>query len=735
METSKNNNSTSIKDEYPKVKSLKCKASFDQLNEKEKLYAYYFYKASWSGFPIVLFNMSPEGPLLFVLFQKFFKSFESVNKAFETIISNLSKEIAMNFFEYVCNVYDNAGNYRSFGFDKIYSKIDEYKFKVILDLTPCNNTKNEINDIFNNIKDKIFDTSDKTKSIGFNCTDGVNNYYLGNIEKNEIDNIDDYLLKNNIYVLNTRLIKFNNKNSNNADEYAYLVGSVNEKVISESKYNNMKIHGIYGDFSEFLNDLNVNLKECKKYISNNNANQINMIDKYIESFDTGSIEAHKQSQIHWVKDVKPVVETNIGWIETYVDPKGLRGYYEGMVAIVDKENSKKYTTLVNNAKTLLDPKNIPWPSDFENYPFKEPDYTQIDVVAFASDGCPLGINIPNYSDIVENHGFKNVTIGNNLPSFKASNISFMKEEDKIIYEKYAFTSMNIHTACHELLGHGSGKLLRKTIDNNNKDGCKYNFNYGVTKDPLTNKLIDDSNVYIENETFESRFSSICRSYEECRADLSGLFFGKMKSVCEIFNIKENEIDNCVFSKWNMHVRKGILGLKFYNEKSKKWGQAHVQGAYVFTSYILKNQDKHKPIIKLEFNNNKTVPVKDRFIIQLNKEEIINQGHKLVENMLLKLNIWKSTGNFNEGSKFYEEHSIVDEYMLKIKDFVVENTPPRALTINNNLFMDVNNNVYVKEYEESFIGLIESYIDRYTDEDNRKILRQHNKWDDISSLIN
>ena len=230
------------KNDIVQVKSLKFANSFSQLTSDEKHYAYYFCKASWAGFPIVLFNASPEGPYLFVIFQKFFRSFDSVYKAKEIILKELSEEDTNNFIEYVASVYDNAGNYRSFGNDKIYPKLSQESFEKILNLS---HEKEPILKLFNHIKTKIYDTSDNTKSIGLNDKGGVNNYYLNGITEDEIKFVDNFLSEAGILHLNTRLIKF--LNSNGEVSFGYIVGSIDKKVVDHK-------NNIYGLFMGiFLN--------------------------------------------------------------------------------------------------------------------------------------------------------------------------------------------------------------------------------------------------------------------------------------------------------------------------------------------------------------------------------------------------------------------------------------------------------------------------------------------------
>lgn len=140
-----------------------------------------------------------------------------------------------------------------------------------------------------------------------------------------------------------------------------------------------------------------------------------MVQKYIEHYENGSIETHKDSQRKWIADKGPVVESNMGWIETYLDPENMRAYFEGWVAVVDKVKSQKFQNLVTKSEVIIP--MLPWPKEMEKENFLAPDFTMLEVISFATTGTPLGINIPNYDDIRDNEGFKNVFLGNSMATY------------------------------------------------------------------------------------------------------------------------------------------------------------------------------------------------------------------------------------------------------------------------------------------------------------------------------
>ena len=131
----------------------------------------------------------------------------------------------------------------------------------------------------------------------------------------------------------------------------------------------------------------------------------------------------------------------------------------------------------------------------------------------------------------------------------------------------------MHVACHELLGHGVGKLIYR-----NADGTCPSFT-----DPVNGETFES--CYEAGETWNGKFGAISTSYEECRADTCGFFLCQLPEVYTLFGWEASQIDIMLWCSLMNQFRKGVLGLQLYNAETKKWGQAHTQGAYVLTQYL------------------------------------------------------------------------------------------------------------------------------------------------------
>lgn len=130
------------------------------------------------------------------------------------------------------------------------------------------------------------------------------------------------------------------------------IGSISTKQSkSNIEFKGHQFRLEYGEFSPYLKEMNGYLAEAQKFA--NNEHESEMIRKYIAHFESGDINDHKDSQRDWIKDKGPVVESNLGWIEHYVDPENMRAVFEGWVAIVDKNRSAKYGSLVSNSQQIV----------------------------------------------------------------------------------------------------------------------------------------------------------------------------------------------------------------------------------------------------------------------------------------------------------------------------------------------------------------------------------------------
>ncbi|CDW76384.1 dipeptidyl-peptidase 3 [Stylonychia lemnae] len=667
-----------------RVQYLDFVKPWTQLTDQERNYAYYIYKASWAGALMVPHQISYEAPALFTLFQAYFQQKDLLALEEAAATHGVTQEEWQKFVAYVGGFYGNMSNYHSFGDMKFVPEIPQEKFRAILYSNPLYSDATSfyaelLDRVYPLVEREIFALEKPFTTLNYPEKGGITAYFSSNMVMADLDLVREFLADQKINPLNTRAFK--------RDDGTYLitVGSINTGE-REVTFKDKQFTVQHGEFSKYLEECNQYLEQAKLYAANDL--QREMIELYIEHFKTGDIETHKESQRRWIKDKGPVVECNMGWIEVYIDPENIRAYFEGWVAVVDKQKSLKFQKLVENSEQIIP--LLPWPKEMEKDSFLAPDFTTLDIIAFATNSCPLGINIPNYDDIRDNEGFKNVFLNNSMPSYAISAMQFATEEQTKVLVDNTTKCYEVHVACHELLGHGVGKLIYRSE------------NIPEFVDPVTGEKF--TSCYEEGEDWNGKFGSISTSYEECRADTCGFYLCTLPEVYTLFGFEDHEVDTVLWVNVMNQFRKGILGLQLFNVETNKWGQAHTWGAYVFSQYIYQNQKSKIVDFEIVDANN--------FYIHLDKELLAKEGKELIREFLMILQTYKSSGAIDRAEKFWQRYSIVDGIFLKIRDIVIEKKKPRRIELNANLVRNDENDIQVVNYSETFEQIIHSYAQRY-----------------------
>ncbi|MED6238575.1 bifunctional diacylglycerol diphosphate phosphatase/phosphatidate phosphatase, partial [Ataeniobius toweri] len=503
------------------ISALDCHEAFRLLSPREKKYAHYLSRAAWYGGLVVLLQTSPESANIFVLLQRIFRKqtpeqLEDVAKA-----AGLSSDEYQAFLVYAAGLYANMGNYKSFGDTKFIPNLPKDKLEALVRASQAfqeNPTAMEA--LWSSSSCLIYSLEERQKQLGLG-NKGISTYFSGNCCLEDAELAQRFLDSKKLSAYNTRLFKRDNGGKPcyevrlaSAVQKDCAVDGECESSCGSFNFEDKEFIVKRGDYSPLMEKVCHYLQQAQAYAANEN--QKKMLEEYRRSFEFGSIEAHKEGSRYWIKDKGPIVESYIGFIESYRDPFGSRGEFEGFVAVVNKAMSERFGKLVSSAEVLLP--ELPWPQEFEKDKFLKPDFTSLDVLTFAGSGIPAGINIPNYDDIRQSEGFKNVSLGNVLAVAYATQkekLTFLEENDKDLFIKLKGPSFEVQVGLHELLGHGSGKLFVQD------DHGKFNFDQSKVVNPETGEKV--SSWYQGSETWDSKFSTIASSYEECRAECVGLY--------------------------------------------------------------------------------------------------------------------------------------------------------------------------------------------------------------------
>lgn len=675
---------------------LSAKGFFEQLTNKEKLYAHFMSKASHAGSRVVLRQVSHESEAIFDLIM-----------AINTGIGGQYPEGKDSelYLEYVSQFLSNLGNYKSFGDLKFVPRCSQSYILKLLELAQIDketkpSTKSCPYETWADLIAKgIYYADEKCALLGFPSQGHRSSYYFGDVAPEDMA-----LLKKEVFSAysilpeNTRIKKLHDK------KFEILVASAvkQNQLVEYPKEpfqlsNGYQVSFVFGDHSREMALVAHYLSEAKKYAANDI--QKDMLAEYIKSFTTGSSHAHKESQKLWVKDLSPVIETNVGFIETYREPSGIIGEFESLVAIQNKKRTEKFATMVKSAEKFI--ALLPWDRAFEKPKFQPPDFTSIEVLTFAGSGIPAGINIPNYDDVRLNIGFKNVSLGNILsanPGSKKRPTTFIRDEDRELYDEYHSESFEVQVGIHELLGHGSGKLLSELEDGQ--------FNFDKKNPPLGLDRKPVSTYYKKGETWGSKFGQLAGAFEECRAEVIALYLITNRDLLEIFGYKtKDEQDSIIYAGYLQMARAGLLALEFWDPNTAKWGQPHMQARFSIMKTFLKHCSDKK-FLQLAYSKD---DYSDLCVV-LDPNLIETAGHDAVKDYLMHLHIYKSSGDVTNGSAYFIERSTVDADLAKFRNIVLDKKLPRRQIIQANTTLK-GDEVKLKEYGESPLGMLMSFVER------------------------
>ena len=188
------------------------------------------------------------------------------------------------------------------------------------------------------------------------------------------------------------------------------------------------------------------------------------LEALIRFYQTGERVDREAYDIAWVADQGSTIDTVNGFVEVYLDPRGKKGAWEGIVSYEDPKKARLIKTIAENAQWFED--RMPYEGRFKKPEVKGIGARSIDVLIETGDAGPvtaIGINLPNDARIREVYGSKSVSLANVVEAYAESTPTAAREEfcwdaaEAQRAERWQSLTSDLLTNMHEVIGHGSGR--------------------------------------------------------------------------------------------------------------------------------------------------------------------------------------------------------------------------------------------------------------------------------------
>lgn len=557
-------------DRFDDIRILRFEVSdFESLKLNDKLLIYYLSEAALQGRDI--------------LFDQNFRYNLPIRSLLEKIyVSRSGKEQGAEWDHVVCylkKVWFANGIHHHYSTDKFIPQFSKSYLVELAEKSGVAVDEELLDVIFNPERYKKRVSDDSSNDL---ILSSANNFYFGVTQK-EAEAFYANCSGREMHGLNSRLVK-------------------EDGVIKEEKWR------VGGTYSTQIEKIVTNLQQAIPYAQNERQQEI--IELLIRFYETGDLILFDEYSIKWLGEREADVDFINGFIEVYGDPLGLKGSWEAMVNIKDKEATKLSQIISDNAAWFeahspIDPK-------YRKTEVKGVSSKVISAVMLGGDcypATPIGINLPNADWIRKEYGSKSVSINNITAAYeKASLGSGLMEEfyysDKEIALARAFGEKagNLHTELHECLGHGSGQLAK-----------------GVTGDELKN------------------YGS---PLEEIRADLFALYFMGDEKLIELGIVPSMDI---MQAEYYNYIFNGLIGQLARIERGKTVVQAHMRCRKTIAEWCL----KHGDVIEIISREGK------RFVVIHDYDKL----RLLFGKLLWEVQRIKSEGDYEAGKSLIETYGV------------------------------------------------------------------------------
>ncbi len=352
----------------------------------------------------------------------------------------------------------------------------------------------------------------------------------------------------------------------------------------------------------------------------------NALRALIQWYTTGETADRVKYDIAWVADKASPVDTINGFIEVYLDARGIKGSWEALVFYVNKEKTDRINKFASNAQWFED--NMPYDAKYRKASVKGIVANAIDVVIETGDSgpvTPVGINLPNDQRIREQYGSKSVSLSNvrdasdnAVPTSMRTEFTWTPEEVQRS-EKFGTLAAELLTDMHEVIGHASGQQAA-----------------GFKGTP--------------QEAIKEQFSAL----EEGRADLIGLYFMGDPKLVELGIIPAADLEAVMQTEYEAYARNAIVQLRRVREGTQI-EEDHMRNRQMVVRWLMANTKS----IEQRTRDNKTYLV-------VTDAKAFRDG---VGQLLTEVQRIKSEGNYAAARMLFETYGI--HFDAALRDEIVK----------------------------------------------------------------